>query len=191
MACSLRLMQAALERGSRGFPQLRSYATLLLGVKLTTREQQPRIRLRCRRLSFGTSIYFQSAPGPFRKKSTTSSSEQTITIRHLTAYPATWETPNNVGPASGRMVPQNSNQVADHKVSRIPRVKSSLKAQNSDNRLEMPSRNGRILRCFYCNKRSHLRYDGRMTKWTCGNCEADNYLDKVSSWLFKKTVRLY
>jgi hypothetical protein len=111
MACSLRLMQAALERGSRGFPQLRSYATLLLGVKLTTREQQPRIRLRCRRLSFGTSIYFQSAPGPFRKKSTTSSSEQTITIRHLTAYPATWETPNNVGPASGRMVPQNSNQV--------------------------------------------------------------------------------
>jgi len=41
--------------------------------------------------------------------------------------------------------------------------------------------------CFYCNKRSGIVYDGRITQWECANCDAMNYLDQVftvpsSSW---------
>ncbi|KUJ12100.1 uncharacterized protein LY89DRAFT_221917 [Mollisia scopiformis] len=32
--------------------------------------------------------------------------------------------------------------------------------------------------CFYCNKKSDLRYDGQMTQWPCALCEAVNYLDE-------------
>lgn len=39
--------------------------------------------------------------------------------------------------------------------------------------------NSKRLVCFYCNKKSDLRYDGQMQKWTCATCEAVNYLDEV------------
>lgn len=32
--------------------------------------------------------------------------------------------------------------------------------------------------CFYCGKKSNLRFDGQ-EQWTCATCEAVNYLDEV------------
>ncbi|KAG9245002.1 Ima1 N-terminal domain-containing protein [Calycina marina] len=39
----------------------------------------------------------------------------------------------------------------------------------------------RSLQCFYCNQRSAIKYDGRVTKWECGHCEAFNHLDSNGS----------
>ena len=33
--------------------------------------------------------------------------------------------------------------------------------------------------CFYCNKRSDIRYDGLMTRWDCTKCDSTNFLDEV------------
>jgi hypothetical protein len=38
---------------------------------------------------------------------------------------------------------------------------------------------GRLLTCFYCGKRSSIRYDGRIRDFRCTYCEATNYLDEV------------
>lgn len=38
---------------------------------------------------------------------------------------------------------------------------------------------GRLLTCFYCGKRSSIRYDGRIRDFRCTLCEATNYLDEV------------
>jgi hypothetical protein len=38
---------------------------------------------------------------------------------------------------------------------------------------------GRTLICFYCNKKSGIKYDGLITQWQCGQCESENYLDEV------------
>lgn len=40
-------------------------------------------------------------------------------------------------------------------------------------------RRPRYLSCFYCGKRSSLRYDGRIRNFECLHCEAVNYLDEV------------
>jgi len=46
---------------------------------------------------------------------------------------------------------------------------------------QMASSFGRkSLLCFYCNKRSGIKYDGFITQWECGKCDAMNYLDAVS-----------
>ena len=46
---------------------------------------------------------------------------------------------------------------------------------------QMASSFGRkSLLCFYCNKRSSVKYDGIITQWECGRCDAMNYLDAVS-----------
>jgi len=46
---------------------------------------------------------------------------------------------------------------------------------------QMASSFGRkSLICFYCNKRSSIKYDGFITQWECGKCDAMNYLDAVS-----------
>ncbi|GFP58480.1 integral inner nuclear membrane protein ima1 [Trichoderma asperellum] len=37
---------------------------------------------------------------------------------------------------------------------------------------------GRLLACFYCGKRSSIRYDGRIRDFLCTYCEATNYLDE-------------
>ncbi|KAL7943772.1 Ima1 N-terminal domain-containing protein [Trichoderma barbatum] len=37
---------------------------------------------------------------------------------------------------------------------------------------------GRLLACFYCGKRSSIRYDGRIRDFLCTNCDATNYLDE-------------
>ncbi|KAK1239357.1 hypothetical protein MKX07_008845 [Trichoderma sp. CBMAI-0711] len=37
---------------------------------------------------------------------------------------------------------------------------------------------GRLLTCFYCGRRSSIRYDGRIRDFLCTNCEATNYLDE-------------
>ncbi|KAL6793667.1 Ima1 N-terminal domain-containing protein [Trichoderma sp. SZMC 28013] len=37
---------------------------------------------------------------------------------------------------------------------------------------------GRLLTCFYCGKRSSIRYDGHIRDFLCTFCEARNYLDE-------------
>ncbi|KAM0251711.1 hypothetical protein ACHAQJ_008032 [Trichoderma viride] len=37
---------------------------------------------------------------------------------------------------------------------------------------------GRLLACFYCGKRSSIKYDGRIRDFLCTYCEATNYLDE-------------
>ncbi|KAL6817421.1 Ima1 N-terminal domain-containing protein [Trichoderma camerunense] len=37
---------------------------------------------------------------------------------------------------------------------------------------------GRLLTCFYCGKRSSIRYDGHIRDFLCTYCEARNYLDE-------------
>ncbi|KAE8453110.1 hypothetical protein EG329_012297 [Mollisiaceae sp. DMI_Dod_QoI] len=43
---------------------------------------------------------------------------------------------------------------------------------------KMPSSRAKRLVCFYCNKKSDLKYDGKTTQWPCSICEAINYLDE-------------
>jgi hypothetical protein len=40
-----------------------------------------------------------------------------------------------------------------------------------------PSLGRKNLTCFYCNQKSGIKYDGLITQWECGACEAMNYLD--------------
>jgi len=42
-----------------------------------------------------------------------------------------------------------------------------------------PSFARKNLVCFYCNKKSPLKYDGSISQWDCKSCEATNYLDEV------------
>jgi len=42
-----------------------------------------------------------------------------------------------------------------------------------------PSFRRKVLVCFYCNKKSGIKYDGLIKQWECGNCESMNYLDEV------------
>ncbi|KAK7229341.1 hypothetical protein V2G26_001511 [Clonostachys chloroleuca] len=42
----------------------------------------------------------------------------------------------------------------------------------------MRRRAGRYLSCFYCGKRSTIRFDGITTEFDCPNCDATNYLDE-------------
>lgn len=37
--------------------------------------------------------------------------------------------------------------------------------------------------CFYCNKRSDIKYDGFITQWECAKCDSVNFLDEVCSSL--------
>jgi hypothetical protein len=41
--------------------------------------------------------------------------------------------------------------------------------------------------CFYCNKRSDIKYDGFLTQWECTKCDSVNFLDEVCildpSWI--------
>ncbi|KAL6864537.1 Ima1 N-terminal domain-containing protein [Trichoderma novae-zelandiae] len=37
---------------------------------------------------------------------------------------------------------------------------------------------GRLLACFYCGRRSSIRYDGRIRDFLCTYCDATNYLDE-------------
>ncbi|TAQ85072.1 hypothetical protein B7494_g6591 [Chlorociboria aeruginascens] len=32
--------------------------------------------------------------------------------------------------------------------------------------------------CFYCNNKASTKYDGLITQWECGSCDATNYLDE-------------
>ncbi|KAG9238402.1 Ima1 N-terminal domain-containing protein [Amylocarpus encephaloides] len=41
-----------------------------------------------------------------------------------------------------------------------------------------PKIRNKILVCFYCGEKSGIKYDGLITHWDCGNCEAENYLDE-------------
>ena len=38
--------------------------------------------------------------------------------------------------------------------------------------------------CFYCNKKSNIKYDGHITRWDCTVCESTNFLDEVSHAIF-------
>ncbi|PQE26157.1 Integral inner nuclear membrane ima1 protein [Rutstroemia sp. NJR-2017a BBW] len=42
----------------------------------------------------------------------------------------------------------------------------------------MASFTRRYLVCFYCNKKSNIKYDGTFSQWDCKICEATNYLDQ-------------
>jgi hypothetical protein len=42
-----------------------------------------------------------------------------------------------------------------------------------------PSTRQNYLVCFYCNKKSCIKYDGLITQWECLLCESMNYLDEV------------
>ena len=42
-----------------------------------------------------------------------------------------------------------------------------------------PSLRRKNLVCFYCNKRSDIKYDGFLTQWECANCDSVNFLDEV------------
>ncbi|RDL37787.1 uncharacterized protein BP5553_05220 [Venustampulla echinocandica] len=41
-----------------------------------------------------------------------------------------------------------------------------------------PSLRRKNLVCFYCNKKSGIKYDGLITKWECGYCDSMNFLDE-------------
>jgi hypothetical protein len=41
------------------------------------------------------------------------------------------------------------------------------------------TRRNRFLECFYCGRKSAVRYDGQQS-FECLNCDATNYLDEVS-----------
>lgn len=42
-----------------------------------------------------------------------------------------------------------------------------------------PTFGRKFLTCFYCNKKSGIKYDGLIQQWECGNCESMNFLDEV------------
>jgi len=42
----------------------------------------------------------------------------------------------------------------------------------------MASFTRKYLVCFYCNKKSNIKYDGTISQWDCKICEATNYLDE-------------
>lgn len=46
----------------------------------------------------------------------------------------------------------------------------------------MPPRSklGKLLTCFYCGRRSPIRYDGQLQQFDCPKCNATNFLDAVS-----------
>lgn len=46
----------------------------------------------------------------------------------------------------------------------------------------------RYLSCFYCGKRSGLKFDGTVTDFLCMYCDATNYLDEVR---FRISLRFY
>ncbi|KAE9377775.1 hypothetical protein N431DRAFT_398819 [Stipitochalara longipes BDJ] len=41
-----------------------------------------------------------------------------------------------------------------------------------------PSLRRKNLVCFYCNKRSDIKYDGFLTQWECAKCDSVNFLDE-------------
>jgi len=55
--------------------------------------------------------------------------------------------------------------------------------------LMAPSFRRKVLVCFYCNRKSSIKYDGLITQWECGNCESMNYLDEVRA-LIPKNLEL-
>lgn len=40
-------------------------------------------------------------------------------------------------------------------------------------------RGGKSLSCFYCGKKSGLKFDGTKRDFLCKYCDATNYLDEV------------
>lgn len=42
------------------------------------------------------------------------------------------------------------------------------------------SKLGKLLTCFYCGRRSTIRYDGHIQHFDCAKCNATNFLDTVS-----------
>lgn len=64
---------------------------------------------------------------------------------------------------------------------RIIASKDTNRSTLCDNYYGMaPTTRGRkYLVCFYCNKKSDIKYDGLITQWDCARCEASNYLDEV------------
>ncbi|KAM3074740.1 hypothetical protein ACMFMG_008160 [Clarireedia jacksonii] len=42
----------------------------------------------------------------------------------------------------------------------------------------MASFTRKYLVCFYCNKKSNIKYDGAISQWDCKICDATNYLDE-------------
>lgn len=58
-------------------------------------------------------------------------------------------------------------------------------ANNTQDHGPMASRFGlNTLVCFYCNKRSGIKYDGFLTHWECRHCGSENFLDEVRHTLF-------
>ena len=48
-------------------------------------------------------------------------------------------------------------------------------------------RRGKYLTCFYCGKRTSLRFDAATRQFDCSKCDATNYLDEVSKLLLRST----
>lgn len=44
--------------------------------------------------------------------------------------------------------------------------------------------------CFYCNKRSDIKYDGFIKQWECRQCDSVNFLDEVWLYSFELDTRL-
>jgi hypothetical protein len=44
--------------------------------------------------------------------------------------------------------------------------------------------------CFYCNKRSGIKYDGFIKQWECRQCDSVNFLDEVWLYSFELGTRL-
>jgi hypothetical protein len=61
-----------------------------------------------------------------------------------------------------------------------PQNKQPLLFSNTQSHGHMaPSFRRKNLVCFYCNKKSDIKYDGLISRWDCTQCESTNFLDEV------------
>jgi hypothetical protein len=106
-------------------------------------------------------------PGKYFKKSATTQ----LQLSFAEALSATFcSIPCN---ASSALFPCRDRHMADKK----PRVDRVV---NTTQYAHMASFSRRRLICFGCNKRSSIKYDGRIRQWECAECKSTNYLDEVS-----------
>lgn len=68
------------------------------------------------------------------------------------------------------------------RASTIHHNSSLLSSKTKRHGLMASSLRRKNLVCFYCNKRSDIKYDGFITQWECTKCDSVNFLDEVCSF---------
>lgn len=60
-----------------------------------------------------------------------------------------------------------------------PPLRPSTSEHTENHGLMAPRFRMNTLVCFYCNKKSGIKYDGLITQWDCDTCGSENFLDEV------------